>query len=155
VSDARELYPKLEFGTFYAWRPDAAPVRVGANVFVSNTSGCLNLRAGPALSQPALGCLPDGALGVVTDGPANAAGNNWWELGGRGWVIADHLTLMGTLPADPDPASIRAAFPGAALPPGARSALEAYVAQQGRREQELSSKFPFGGEYRSTPVPSA
>src|SRR3972149_2615203 len=47
--------------------PDEKAVKIGAWVEVFQTDACLNVRAGPGLSQPVVACVPDGSLGLLRD----------------------------------------------------------------------------------------
>ena len=68
------------------------PIRPGAEVVVTGTGLCLNVREGPALDQKAVDCLNDGSVVTIAAGPAVGDEIQWWQLSGRnGWVAADFL----------------------------------------------------------------
>ena len=67
-------------------------LRVGGRAVVDAGPGdCLNLRTAPGLGAGVVTCLPSGARLTITDGPREADGHRWWQLDGRGWVVAEFL----------------------------------------------------------------
>ena len=95
---------------------------VGSMVMVSNTGGQrLNLRAGPAASQPILARLNPGEILTVT-GPGQTVGITLWvpvrpNQGQPGWVSAEFVVLLSA----PSPASASAAETTASAPPAGSS----------------------------------
>jgi hypothetical protein len=66
---------------------------VGALAEVSGSGDCLKVHAEPSLAAAAVGCLTDGTLSAVHDGPRTADGHTWWLLDG-GWAVADYLQAV-------------------------------------------------------------
>ena len=68
------------------------PLTVGAEVVVTSTGQCLNVRDGPGLAMTAIDCLQDGATIKLGEGPEEVDDFQWWRIDGRdGWVAADWL----------------------------------------------------------------
>ncbi|MGI8553068.1 MAG: peptidoglycan DD-metalloendopeptidase family protein [Dehalococcoidia bacterium] len=72
----------------------SAVIAVGALVRVTGTNDCLVLRSGPSLAASALGCLADGSISSILDGPRSADGYTWWLLDDGGWAAADYLQAV-------------------------------------------------------------
>ena len=74
----------------------AAPtsLSVGSLVRVSGTGDCLKLHASAGLTADGIGCLADGTLSAIHDGPKSADGHTWWQLDGGGWAVGDYLQLV-------------------------------------------------------------
>lgn len=82
------------------WRD---PVLMGQ---VADTGGCLNVRVGAGTAHPVSGCIPDGQSLVLTEGPQEVAGVQWWAKAGGGWVSGEYLRLSaGPNPDRPPPPS--------------------------------------------------
>lgn len=124
---------------------------VGSMVMVSNTDGQrLNLRAGPAASQPILARLNPGEVLTVT-GAGQTAGITLWlpvrpTVGPPGWVSAEFVVLL-TAPSS-DPAPIAQAAAPATSAGTATSSTERNSLSQGREanggpvEIEAKLKYP-------------
>jgi uncharacterized protein YraI len=68
------------------------PLTVGAEVVVTSTGQCLNVRDGPGLAMTAIDCLEDGRTIKLGEGPEEVDDFQWWRIDGRdGWVAADWL----------------------------------------------------------------
>ena len=73
---------------------------VGMEIQVFVSDGYLNLRDAPSTNSTVLTLLESGARGVILDGPVEADGFVWWEIGidGRkGWVVEslpDNLAII-------------------------------------------------------------
>jgi hypothetical protein len=80
-------------------RPQAAAVpgipwllTAGAQVVVTSTGQCLNVRDGPGLSANAIDCLQDGTTIKLGEGPEEVDDFEWWRIEDRdGWVASDWL----------------------------------------------------------------
>lgn len=68
-----------------------AALTVGMQARVAGTGDCLRVHAAPSLSAPVLMCLPDGFVAPVSDGPRNADGYIWWQIGPLGWAVGTYL----------------------------------------------------------------
>ncbi|HEY5476110.1 MAG TPA: RING finger protein [Tepidiformaceae bacterium] len=71
-----------------------AKFKAGDSVTVTGTGDCLNVRSGPARSNAAVTCLPDGTTITIVDGPQSADSLTWWKLhtpAGDGWAAEDYL----------------------------------------------------------------
>ena len=65
---------------------------VGAQVVVTGTGQCLNVRDGPGLGNNAIDCLQDGTTIKLGEGPEEVDDFEWWRIEGRdGWVASDWL----------------------------------------------------------------
>lgn len=65
-----------------------------ALVVTGTAPDCLNVRTGPAITNPAIVCLADGEKVTVTGGPEAAGGLTWWQVNtklGEGWAAQDYL----------------------------------------------------------------
>jgi uncharacterized protein YraI len=64
---------------------------------IAGTSGCLNVREGPTMSAPRVGCLPEGAAVRISEGPMVGDGLSWYRiepaapLNKSGWVAGQYL----------------------------------------------------------------
>jgi hypothetical protein len=71
-----------------------AKFKAGDSVTVTGTGDCLNVRSGPARSNAAVTCLPDGTTVTVVDGPQSGDSLTWWKIhtpAGDGWAAEDYL----------------------------------------------------------------
>jgi len=68
-----------------------AALAVGGKASVSGTGECLRLHAQPSLESATVGCLADGTVVTLRDGPHNAEGHDWWLLDSGGWAASDYL----------------------------------------------------------------
>jgi len=76
------------------------PLTEAAQVVVTGTGDCLNVREGPGLEAPAVDCLKDGTKIELAQGPVEADDLQWWRVEGRaGWVAADWLRYPDEAPA--------------------------------------------------------
>jgi len=74
------------------------PLTVGAEVVVTSTGQCLNVREGPGLDMAAIDCLQDGTTIKLGEGPENMDDFEWWRIEGRdGWVASDWLRYPDAL----------------------------------------------------------
>ncbi|HEX5368634.1 MAG TPA: SH3 domain-containing protein [Dehalococcoidia bacterium] len=69
------------------------PLKQGAEVIVTGTGACLNVRTEPKVDPGnAVDCIADGTKIKLAAGPTDAGGIQWWQVDGRaGWVAADYL----------------------------------------------------------------
>ncbi len=73
---------------------------------VHGTGGCLNVRGAASTSAAVVGCLHDGGVLKLAEGPETSGGITWWSRAGGGWLAGQYLKLF----SGPDP--------GRAPPPG-------------------------------------
>ena len=71
-------------------------IEVGVYAQVANTGGVgVRMRGGPSTDNTLLLVLSEGEVGLVTNGPTEGGGFNWWELqltdGTKGWVVSEFL----------------------------------------------------------------
>ncbi len=66
-----------------------ASLAVGGTATVTNTGSCLNVRESPSAYARVTGCLFDGNVATIRDGPVDADGYRWWLVetsSASGWV---------------------------------------------------------------------
>lgn len=78
------------------------PLKVGAQVEITGTGSCLNVRTEPGGTP--IDCLQEGTRITLASGPRDANNLQWWQVEGRsGWVAADYLRYPDAK-IDPTPA---------------------------------------------------
>jgi hypothetical protein len=86
VVSARPITPDTAANPGVPW-----PLRTGVDLVVVG-GGCLNVREGPGLNQPAVDCINDGTIIRLNAGPNLVDNIEWWQVSGRsGWVSGDYL----------------------------------------------------------------
>jgi hypothetical protein len=87
------------------------PLKVGAEVVITGTGSCLNVRTEPG--GAAVDCIAEGAKIKLSAGPRTANNLEWWQVEGRnGWVAADFLRYPDAT-KDPTPAPRPSSTPSA------------------------------------------
>ncbi|MGH2409300.1 MAG: SH3 domain-containing protein, partial [Chloroflexota bacterium] len=73
----------------------AVTYQVGERVRTHVSTGCLSLRSSPSLQAPYAHCVANGHSYVITNGPIEVAGEDWFGLfspsTGGGWSLARYL----------------------------------------------------------------
>ena len=96
VIDATAITPERAAVPGIPW-----PLEVGAEVVVTGTGSCLNVRTEPG--GDAVDCMTEGTLIILAAGPEEARELKWWRVEGRdGWVAADFLRYPDST-TDPEP----------------------------------------------------
>jgi hypothetical protein len=72
------------------------PFTIGQTVQASVASGCLSVRSSPSVNASMVGCVPSGSKFVLTNGPMDVAGEDWYAVrsatgGPEGWTRAAYL----------------------------------------------------------------
>ncbi|MFP9190096.1 N-acetylmuramoyl-L-alanine amidase [Natrialbaceae archaeon A-CW1-1] len=89
----------LHFHAENVWAWCAEPWLEACPTFCHGTyvesTGDLNVRSGPSVNDTVRSTVPEGTRGVVTQGPQNADGYQWWYVewndGSEGWSVVDYL----------------------------------------------------------------
>ncbi len=81
------------------------PLVVGAEVVVTGTGDCLNVRTEPAIQVANVAdCIGDGTVISLAEGPVESNDLLWWRVDGRdGWVAADYLRYPDSAADAPPP----------------------------------------------------
>lgn len=74
------------------------PLEVGVDVIVAGTGDCLRIRERPGFAAPELGCLDDGTIATVAEGPVSIDQFEWWRLEGYGWAASNWLRYPEDVP---------------------------------------------------------
>lgn len=75
------------------------PLKIGAQVVVTGTGSCLNIRVQPRTDAPVLTCLKDGQEVTIAEGPRVTDGRRWWLLDGFGWAVDSYLRYPDAVPS--------------------------------------------------------